>query len=203
MERKYRAFAFTVRQKAGTKVETIEAFKSFIQKKDGGFAVLEGEGDTLHLHAGVFIENETSKSNFNLQLQRIYEKVKEDDDSVKVLRGGTRIMYDMNFFNEYLQKEDEPRVIYECIPEEVDKYFPPEEEQRKAKLSLTDSVLSDYEFLLNEREPDLKSDHLEFALYDIWFKDKVRKAPREKRKKRELQNDLAKWMWPEEFGPDW
>ncbi len=125
MERKYRAFAFTVRQKAGTKPETIEAFKNFIQKKDGGFAVIEGEGDTLHLHAGVFIENETSKSNFNLQLQRIYEKVKEDDDSVKVLRGGTRIMYDMNFFNEYLQKEDEPRVIYESIPEEVDKYFPP------------------------------------------------------------------------------
>ena len=204
MEKKFRAFAFTVRQKSGNTAETNKVFVEFIKKKNGGFAVLEKEGTELHMHAGVFLENPTSKSNLNLQLQRIYEKVRRDEDSIKVLRGGTRIMYNLDFWESYCQKENNPRVLFECIPSEVDEYFPSEDEQNAARTRDVDSVMSELELLVKEEEPWANSpDYIDKAMYSIWFIKKLRKAPREKRKKREICEDLKKWMFPESMEIDW
>jgi hypothetical protein len=207
MERKYRSFAFTVRQRAGNKKATNEEYVAFIKKKDGGFACLEGEGDSLHLHCGVWLETEITKSNFNLQLSRIYEKVREDEDSVKVLRGGTRIMYNDDFMNEYLNKKDS-RFIYKKVVENRDEYYPSKEEQKCAKNKEVDSVLSSYDLYIKENYKfeycrDMLDENIDKILYDIWYKKKLFKAPRDPKLKKWFRNDLKKWMFPENFGPDW
>lgn len=204
-ERKYKAFAFTIRPKEGLTDPLKEEFLNWVKKKDGGFIVLEGEGTSLHMHGGMFLETETSKSNFNMQLQRHFERHRQDGDSTRVQRGGTRILYNMKFLTDYLSKEDS-RVIYESVPENVDEYFPSDLEQEKAKKSSVDSVLAQYEFLLREQFVYEKYEDVEKIdehLFDIWFVKKLMKAPREKKKKRELSDNLKRWMFPEFFGVDW
>lgn len=206
MERKYKAFAFTIRPKQGLTENLKLEFLDWIKNKDGGFAVLEGEGESLHMHGGIFLEVETTKSNFNMQLQRHFEKHKRDEDSIKVQRGGTRILYDMNFLNNYLNKQDS-RTIYQAIPDNVDDYFPSQEEQECAKNKCVDSVLAEYDLLIRENYKwenfgDVH-EHFDEWLYDLWFRKKLVKAPREKKKKRELSDNLKRWMFPNWFGIDW
>lgn len=207
MERKYKSFAFTVRQKNGNTNQCNNAFISFVQSKAGGFCVLEGEGDSLHLHCGVWLETEISKSNFNTQLCRIYEKVRTDEDSVKVLRGGTRIMYNDDFMNEYLNKKDS-RFVYKSLVDNREEFYPSENEQSMAKNKDVDSVLASYELYIKENYTfdyckDMLNENIDKILYDIWFKKKLFKAPRDPKLKRWFRDDLKKWMFPDHFEPDW
>lgn len=204
MERKYKSFAFTVRQKNGNTEEVNNSFLTYIKKQNGGAAVLEKEGNELHMHACVFLQNETTKTNFNHALSRIYERVRGDEDSIKVLRSGTRIMFNMDWWTNYCKKESDPKILYENIPNDVETYFPSEDEQKSAKLKAVDSVLAELEFLIKEEESWVSEpNHIDYAMYSIWFKKKLRKAPREKKKKREICEDLKKWMFPDEFTADW
>lgn len=210
MEKKYGAFGFTIRQKGGNTERTNEEFRKWVESKKGGFCVLEGEGESLHMHGGVYLENRTSKSNFNLQLQRIFERVKKDEDSIKVQRGGTRIMYNKDFRETYLQKDDS-RFIYENIPEDEDEYYPSEDEQNAAKCKNVDSVASEYELYIRENHDWVFGEttcenhrHIVASvLGEIWYKERKFKAPKEKRKQKEFTTHMWRWLFPDEIEIDW
>lgn len=205
-ERKYRAFAFTIRPKNGLTEALRDEFIKWVESKNGGFCVLEGEGTSLHMHGGMFLETETTKSNFNFQLQRHFEKHRSDEDSTRVQRGGTRIMYNMDFLDKYLDKDDS-RLVYEKIPDDVEEYFPTQEEQAAAGTKSVDSVMSEYELLMREHfKWERVGDVMELfdkRLYELWFVKKVIRAPRENKRKRELSENLKRWMFPSYFDVNW
>lgn len=130
-----RSFAITIRPKNGLSRKTeIEVLK-FLEKQHHAFAVLEGEDEARHLHGQIWFSVEKTKGDLNKSLERICERTIEDWTPAQkvVLRGGTKYAYNDDFVENYCQKEDNPKIVYNNPPSATDEYYPSQEEQQKIK----------------------------------------------------------------------
>lgn len=107
----YRAWAFTVRPRNGISDERIKDFVDWMEKSDKiecAYAITEKLAEERHLHAILFFnkDNGRRKGDINKQLERIFQKRDVEDGELKVLRMGTRIVYNSDYLENYLDKDD-------------------------------------------------------------------------------------------------
>lgn len=94
-------------------------------KCDYYHVVTEKQGSQRHVHAGIVLKQPTTKSNLGVMVKRLFKDF--DTAEQRVLLQGVKIMYNMDFIDHYLNKDDDTVVISTCLPEagHMEKYFPP------------------------------------------------------------------------------
>jgi hypothetical protein len=103
----YSTFAITVRPRAGITNAQIDGITKWIARTcDYYHIITEKDGSERHLHAGLFMRKDSTRSNLNNCLLALTCLKSLEENEKRVLREGTKIMYDWNFVNVYLKKED-------------------------------------------------------------------------------------------------
>lgn len=134
-DKKYKAWSFTLRPALGAQSALQEAVVGWLKKQPYGFACLEmPEDDTArHIHGCVWKHKEPCrKGEINTALQRICERSVPDWSPAQqlVLRRGTRIMYNDDWIENYLSKDEDTIVLYNVPPEDTSEFYPSEDEQK-------------------------------------------------------------------------
>jgi len=132
----FRSFAFTVRPKDGVKEnDEIEINLIKYLAKHNGYLVAEMEEEARHLHGQIYFEKPKRKYDFNKVLIGYQEAELErqlNAAEIRVLKGGTRIAFNNDFYTEYTNKPDS-YLLYDNMPKNPEEYYPSEEEQEKVK----------------------------------------------------------------------
>ena len=146
---KYRSYAITVRPLDGATNVHDDLLCKFVRKYcEYYYIVSEKTDDERHLHAGLFLKKPTSRSNFSLMIRRVFADL--SDDEKRVLNQGIRIMYNMDFIENYLDKDDDTELVLQNLPEQghLESYWPPSKEQEKAKAkAAVDKYYANLEYL--------------------------------------------------------
>lgn len=132
----YRSFAFTIRPLSGVAENGhIEAKVMSYISKHHGYLVAEMEDEARHLHGQIYFEKPKRKYDVNLILIS-YQSAELGRDltpaEIRVLKGGTKIAYNNDFYTEYTNKP-ESKLLYDNMPINPDQYYPSLEEQQKVK----------------------------------------------------------------------
>ena len=104
MAPKYNTWAITIRPTNGITNEQIECVTNWIVKTcDYYHIVTEKDGWERHLHAALFLKRDDHKSNLNNRILSIpcLKDTLTGAEQV-VVRKGTKIMYDWNWINKYM-----------------------------------------------------------------------------------------------------
>jgi len=123
---KIKSFAVTIRPLDGVTDEQVTMFANYLRKQcDYYHLVTEKTMAERHIHAGFILKKEISRSNLSTNLMRLFKDLTPTEKSV--LRKGLRIMYNWDFVNNYLNKDDDTVVIQSHLPEEghIESFFPP------------------------------------------------------------------------------
>lgn len=148
----YRSYAFTFRPRDGVKGEHDDVLVKWIRKNCEYYYLVSEKLDAeRHLHCGVFLKRAKTRSNFSQDMARLFAKY-IDDDERRVLKRGVRIMYNYDFIQNYLDKDDDTDVLLSNLPERqrLDAYWPPSAEQEKAQaMAATDKYYAKLELLWN------------------------------------------------------
>jgi len=123
---KFSTFALTLRPKEGLSDDHVKLTMGFLRRVTEYYHVVsEKTGSARHLHAGFVLKTPCTKGQLCTRVLRLYPDLSPEEKSV--LRKGVKIMYNMDFINNYLDKDDETVVIASCLPEDgcIESYFPP------------------------------------------------------------------------------
>ena len=132
----YRAWAITIRPRNGISDERVSDYIDWIEKSPkvaGSYGVCEKLAEERHLHLAVFFTEGRRKGDVNKQIERIFQRRVVEDGELKVLRSGTRIMYNDDFMKKYLDKNDDTEVVVNNVPPDTQEYYPTDEEQEAVK----------------------------------------------------------------------
>lgn len=150
----YKSYGLTVRPRDGATGAHDTILVSFLRKYgEYWYCVSEKVDDERHLHAGVFLKKATTRSNVTIMLKRAFKDL--EDDEKRVLARGVRIMYDMNFIEEYMNKDEDIEIISDNMaePAYLEGYWPPAKDQDRAKAqSATDKYYAKLECLWYEHQ---------------------------------------------------
>lgn len=140
----YRSWAITFRPSDGVTDEHIDALDRWMNKVcQYHFAVTEKTGTARHVHAALFLEKSTTKSNLNhriLSIKGIEGTLTSVEQSV--FRNGTKIMYNDDWINNYLDsandfalKDDDSVLISRKMPDNIEVFqaYYPEKDDERAK----------------------------------------------------------------------
>lgn len=122
----FRTFALTVRPLDGITDKQISTMAKWLKKScDYYHLVTEKTGSARHLHTGFILRESRTRSNVLSKILNLHKDLTATEKSV--LRSGLRIMYNWDFVNSYLDKDDDTVVIESCLPEvgHVESFFPP------------------------------------------------------------------------------
>lgn len=121
----YRSYAITVRPRDGITDDQVALVSKWVKKNCEYYRLItEKTGSERHIHAGLILREARPRSNI---LQRLLQLFKELTPSEKnVLRSGLKIMYNWDFVNSYLDKDDDTVVVLENLPESghMESFFP-------------------------------------------------------------------------------
>lgn len=123
---KCRTYALTIRPLDGITDDQVTMVSRYIKRQcDYYHVVTEKTGSARHIHAGLILKNPKSRSNFVTDVLRMFKNLSPSEKSV--LRQGIKIMYNFDFINCYLSKDDDTVVIDSCLPEKghIESFFPP------------------------------------------------------------------------------
>lgn len=132
----YQSYAVTLRPRGGVTDTQVEYFDLWASKTcDYHVIVTEKLDKERHIHAALFLKACTTRSNLNNRILSIKD-INLDATEKKVLRQGTRIMYNDDFFDKYMDKEDDTQVISENLPDDrevLQAYYPEVGDKRASK----------------------------------------------------------------------
>lgn len=131
----YRSFCITVRPTDGLCKKREEMFIKWASLQTGAYGVIEKEGAERHLHLQLFFQEGREKGDVNKQITRIFERMPVGPNEIRVLRKGTRIAYNMDWCDQYLQKQEGSEVVIDNVPPDTALFFPSREEQERVKAS--------------------------------------------------------------------
>jgi hypothetical protein len=123
---KYQSYAITVRPLDGITDAQILLFQQYVKKQcDYYHVVTEKTMAERHVHAALFLKKPKTRSNVSTEIMRVFKELTPTEKSV--LRKGIRIMYNGDFIDNYLDKDDDTVVVSSSLPEaaHMETYFPP------------------------------------------------------------------------------
>lgn len=152
----YKTFAITIRPRDGATEDHDSIITTWLRKKCEYYYLVSEKLDAdRHLHCGVFLKSPMTRSNFSNTVSRLFSSYL-DTDEMRVFKRGVRIMYNFDFIQNYLDKDDDTEVILANLPEQgrLESFWPPSEEQAKARASAaTDKHYAKLELLWNTHVP--------------------------------------------------
>ncbi|AXH74932.1 MAG: putative replicase [Cressdnaviricota sp.] len=132
----YRSWAVTIRPLNGIQVESKleDALIRWFKKQDYCFVVSEKEDEARHIHAQIWLNDARDKGTINKSLERIQSANDSDwsPASKLVLRRGTKIAYNDDFVENYLNK-CESNILVNSPPLDSSGFYPSKEEQEKVR----------------------------------------------------------------------
>ena len=149
----YRAYAVTIRPRNGVTDEHVKSVAKFVRFRSEYYVmVTEKTGHERHIHAGLFLKKPMRKNKLNEYLTNLICFKELGFDEKRVIRQGTKIMYNCDWVNEYLDKEDDTVIVMKNLPEEkhLEAYFPGEAEQQKAQRAARVNAAKDAYFQMLE-----------------------------------------------------
>lgn len=176
----YRAYAITVRPHGGVTDDQIAGVLKMVRGKCDYYTVItEKTGEDRHLHAGLFLKKPIQRKYMNQCLKTLVCFKDLTKNEQFVLANGTKIMYNMDFVDNYMTKDDHTQLVAaEPPPDDIAvQYFPSEEEQKQAMRSARinkakNSHLAMLEEYWNEFYPDKPktqsncTDHLASLMFE-------------------------------------
>ena len=123
---KIKSFALTLRPLDGVSDHQIDKLSKWVRKTcDYYHIVTEKTMAERHIHAGLFMKEECTRSNIVTRMMQLFPDLTPTEKSV--FRQGIKIMYNPDFISKYLDKDDDTIVISSSLPEahHMESYFPP------------------------------------------------------------------------------
>lgn len=171
----FRGWAVTVRPRSGLTDEMISRAVKCFEKLDGAYAVTEKVGADRHLHAAMFLSTEVRKSQIVDRMKVVQGEM--DDDELRVLKSGVKVLYNDEWYRSYLVKGDDTVVVYDKVPDDDVPYFPSQAQQLKAIGRSGNTPLSLVKMYTDSKRPVTLGNSLDF-LRELWFQKRTAPPPK-------------------------
>lgn len=183
---KYKSYALTVRPLDGATSVHDDLLCQFAQKYCEYYYIVSEKLDSeRHLHAGLFFKKTYTRSALSMMIKRVYKDL--SDDEKRVLNQGLRIMYNFDFIENYLDKDDDTELLLKNLPEKahLEGYWPPSKDQDKAKaVAATDKFYANLEYLWYQHVPpgvECSKLTTQSFLFDMMFNKRLIKVMRDRK----------------------
>lgn len=123
---KVKSFAVTFRPIDGVSECQISTMEKWVRKKCRYYHLItEKTGLDRHIHCGMILQEESTLSNLKTTLSRLFKELSGPE--VRVFRQGIKVMYNIDFIKNYLDKNDDTVVIASNLPEvsHLESFFEP------------------------------------------------------------------------------
>lgn len=133
---KGKTFAFTLRPRNGITNSDIVKMEKFVRSKCEYYHVItEKLDDERHIHAALILKSAMTRSDVSTYLKRMFKHLEPDEQ--KVMLQGLKVMYNSDFINNYLNKDDNTVVVASNLPEVgcLESYFTPKPPPKDVSLS--------------------------------------------------------------------
>lgn len=130
----FRTYALTIRPQNGVTDDEITPFMKWVRKKCLYYHVItEKEGSSRHIHAALFLTNPTPRNSMCTMLKNLFKDFTPSEK--QVMLKGIKVMYNMDWIQNYLDKDDDTEVIGSSLPEagHIESYFPEKPSEPTAK----------------------------------------------------------------------
>lgn len=194
---KVKSFAVTLNPLNGVDDGMVKRFEKWVRSKCEFYHVVtEKEGSRKHIHAGLFLKKEYSRSDLCVTLIRLFKSL--NDDEKRVFRSGIKVMYNIDFIRNYLDKDDDTVVICSCLPEasHLEGYFPKREET-KSTISRHSKQYHELESLWNEHVPpgmEVNSLTCRNFLFDMMYNKRLINVIRDDKQIVQVSRHLTRWL---------
>jgi len=196
---KFRSFALTVRPLDGITDKQIELTMAFIRRRCEFYHVVtEKTGSSRHIHAGLILKEAVSRSNLLVQVLRIFKDLTPQEKTV--LRSGLKIMYNWDFVNSYLDKDDDTVVVASNLPEEghIESFFPPKpvpvEGERVKKCSIYYHELESLWFKHTSPGMEINTVTARDFLFNVMYNLRVLPVIRDDKQIVQVARHLVRWL---------
>jgi len=149
----HRSYCITFRPHGGVTDKQISTLSRWIKKSsEYYFVITEKEDEARHIHASIFLNKKTTRSNLTITLSRLFKELTHEEKAV--FNRGIKAQYNSDFITEYMNKGDDTVVIERNLPEiaTLDKYFAEVPDKRKKGPKTTDPFYANLEKLWFEHK---------------------------------------------------
>lgn len=194
---KFRSFALTARPRDGITDEQVTKFVKWCKKHCDYYHICtEKLAEQRHLHSGFFLKHPKSRSNLCALIKCLFKDL--DETEKKVLIRGLRIMYNPDFIQEYLDKDDDTMVIESCLPEQshMETYFPlkPEEKDKTRKCSAYYHMLEKLWYEKREPHTEVRTEVVRSFLFKCMYADRCIPVIRDDKQIIQVARHLTRWL---------
>lgn len=122
-------FALTIRPRNGVTDSMISTIVNWIKSRCLYYLIVTEKLDSArHVHAGIVLKKEVTRSNLCMSLSRLLND-SLDHEERRVFLSGIKIMYNDDWINNYLNKDDDTVIIESSLPEAgfLESYYPVQE----------------------------------------------------------------------------
>lgn len=196
---KFSSFALTIRPKDGVNDDHIKLTMGFIRRASEYYHVVsEKTGSERHLHVGLVLKSPCTKGHLCTRVLRLFTDLSTEEKSV--LRKGVKIMYNMDFINNYMDKDDDTVVIASCLPEDgcLESYFPPKpasnDEQKTRKCSIYYHELERMWYENRQPHHDITSVTTRDFLFDMMYSKRILPIIRDDKQIIQVSRHLTRWL---------
>lgn len=148
MSTPHRSFAVTFRPYGGVTDDQIKLFIKYVKRQcEYYYVITEKTMAERHIHAGLFLKKKKSPSNFSTDLIRLFKDCTSEEKAV--LRKGIKSMYNNDFINNYMNKDDDTVIIERNLPEasHLESYYSEVPAPKKTGPTATDPYYQNLENL--------------------------------------------------------
>ena len=196
------SYALTIRPLDGITDDQIAKVTKWIKKKSTYYHVVtEKTGSARHLHAGLFLPKAIPRSNICQCLKQLLKEL--TDTEKKVMLQGVKIMYNMDFISNYLNKDDSTVVIESHLPEKgfLESWFPPKPtpQVKAAKCSLYYHELEQLWHKHQSPSEEINSVTCRHFLFKMMYSLRVLPVIRDDKQIVQVSRHLTRWLNKAEY----
>lgn len=199
---KFSTYALTFRPKDGITDEQIDKLHEWIRKRSKYYHIVtEKTGSAKHLHAGLVLRVPVTRSNISVLLTRLFQGLNNEER--RVWLNGIKIMYNKDFIDNYLEKDDDTVVIASSLPENgcLDSYFPPKPAsvQRTRKCSAYYHELETLYWQHVEVGTDVNTMNIRNFLFKMMYSERCIPVIKDDKTIIQTARHLVRWIKKEEY----
>lgn len=200
-EQKFKTFALTFRPRNGVEPFQLPLISDWIKKRSEYYHVItESEGPSLHVHAALYLKVAVRKSDFATVWIRVCKKLGLDPEELSVQRKGIKILYNNDFVDKYLTKDDLADVICSNLPEShfLESWYPPKPVDpvvsRARKCSTFYWNLESLWYKHSRPELEINRENCEHFLFNMMYNERCINVMRDDKTIRQTARHLSRWL---------
>lgn len=195
----FRTYAVTLRPLDGISDSQVSTMAKWIKKNSSYYHVVtEKTGSSRHLHAGFVLKEARPRSNVLQRLMQLFKDLTPSEKSV--FRSGLKIMFNWDFVNSYLDKDDDTVVVESHLPEEghIESFFPPKpvpsEAARVKKCSLYYHELEALWYKHTTPGYEVNTINARHFLFKVMYSERCLPVIRDDKQIVQVARHLVRWL---------